>query len=164
LSSGSKQVPQDPEEAFQLALKRSLERLRRSDCLASEVQSLLQRNGFAQATVERVVADLQERRLLNDSKTINSLVASKTGKRAAGIEKMRHELRQRGAPEKLIENRLEEVTPESQTKGMRELLKARCKPTDSRAKGARLLLSRGFDEDAITSVLDEFFGVADFPE
>ena len=32
------------------------------------------------------------------------------------------------------------------------------KPTDPRAKGARLLLSRGFSEDEIAGALDEFFG------
>jgi len=145
-------------------LKRALERLRRSDALASEVQTSLERNGFEAAVVERVLVLLRERRLIDDTKTINSLVASKTGKRAAGIEKMRLELRQRGAPEELIDTRLAEVTPESQSAEMRALLVARCKPTDSRAKGARLLLSRGFDEDAVREAINEFFGSDDFSE
>lgn len=147
-----------------MALKRALERLSRSDVFESELRGSLTRNGFQAETVEKVLAALTSRRLLNDSKTINSLIAQRSGKRAAGIEKMRSELIAKGAPEELLEQRLAEVTSESQAEGMRELLRAKCKPGDVRAKGARLLLSRGFDEDVIGEVLNEFFGQEDFPE
>ena len=145
-------------------MKRALERLSRSDALESELQSALIRNGFKIETVEKVLVSLRQKKLISDSKTIHSLVAQQTGKRAAGIEKMRIELLARGAPEELVEQELAEVTPESQLEGMRSLLKAKCKPNDSRAKGARLLLSRGFEEDAIGVVLDEFFGTEDFSD
>jgi SOS response regulatory protein OraA/RecX len=135
-----------------------LERLRRSDALEAEIRASLERNGFESAIVERVVAYLRERRLINDIKTIDNLVVTKTGKRAAGIEKLRSELVRRGAPEELIEERLAQVSADSQAEGMRSVLAARFKQTDSRAKGARLLLSRGFSEDEIGSALDEFFG------
>jgi SOS response regulatory protein OraA/RecX len=124
----------------------------------------LERNGFHTETVEKVLAALRDRRLLNDPKTINSLVGQRTGKRAAGIEKMRTELIARGAPEELVEQRLSEVSSDSQINGMRAVLRSKCEPSEDRAKGARLLLSRGFDEDAINEVLDEFFGIEDFPE
>ena len=140
-----------------MALRRALERLRSSDVLEAEIRGSLVRNGFGPETVERVVASLQRQRLLNDTRTINSLVESRTGKRAAGIQKIRAELTKRGAPEDLIEERLAEVSTESQIDSMRALLAAKCKPTGSRAKGARLLLSRGFTEDEIERVLDEFF-------
>ena len=122
------------------------------------------RNGFKQETVEKVLATLREKRLVDDSKTIDRLVAQRTGKRAAGIEKIRHELLAKGGPEELVEQRLAEVSPESQREGMLALLNAKCKPTEGRAKGARFLLSRGFDEDAIAGVLDEFFGSEDFSD
>ncbi len=154
-------VPTDPEETFQLALKRSLERLRRSDALEAEIRSGLERNGFESAIVERVVAYLRERRLINDVKTIDNLLVTKTGKRAAGIEKLRSELTRRGAPQELIEERLSQVSADSQAEGMRSVLASRFKRTDPRAKGARLLLSRGFSEDEIGSALDEFFGRED---
>jgi SOS response regulatory protein OraA/RecX len=150
--------------AFQLALKRGLERLSRSETLEAELRGSLTRNGFLPETVEKVLAVLRDRRLINDTKTINNLVEQRTGKRAMGIEKMRFDLVAKGAPEDLVEQRLAVVTPESQRKGMLTLLKAKCKPGDARAKGSRLLLSRGFEEDAIGTVLDEFFGSADFPD
>lgn len=145
-------------------MKRALERLSRSDVLESELRGSLTRNGFRAETVEKVLVDLRARRLINDTKTINSLIAQRTGKRAAGIEKMRFELQAKGAPEELIEQSLSEITPESQIENMRALLRVKSKPGDGRAKAARLLLSRGFDEDAIGSVLDEFFGLEDFPD
>ena len=138
-----------------------MERLRRSDALEAEIRASLERNGFESAIVEKVVAYLRERRLINDTKPIDNLVATKTGKRAAGIEKLRSELTRRGAPEELIEERLAQVSADSQADGMRTVLAARFKRTDPRAKGARLLLSRGFSEDEIGSALDEFFGPED---
>jgi SOS response regulatory protein OraA/RecX len=140
-----------------------MERLRRSEALEAEVRAGLERNGFQAPTVERVVALLRERRLLNDTKTINSLVEAKSGKRAAGIEKLRFELTRKGAPEELIESRLAEITPDEQAESIRSLLRAKCKPTDSRAKVARLLLSRGFDEDSVCEAVNEFFGKEEFP-
>ena len=139
-----------------------MERLRRSDALEAEIRASLERNGFESAIVERVVAYLRERRLINDIKTIDNLVVTKTGKRAAGIEKLRSELVRRGAPEELIEERLAQVSADSQAEGMRSVLAARFTRTDPRVKGARLLLSRGFSEDEIGGALDEFFGREEF--
>lgn len=108
-----------------------------------------------------MVAYLFDRHLINDSKAIDNLVSMKSGKRAAGVERLRSELKRRGAPEELINKRLAQVTAESEADGMRAVLRAKCKPTDQRAKGARLLLSRGFPEDEIEAALDEFFGSQD---
>lgn len=132
--------------------------------LESELRGTLLRNGFPPEIVEKVLTSLREKELVNDSKTINNLITQKTGKRAEGIEKMRSELLARNAPEELVEKQLSAVSQESQREGMHQLLRTKCKPGDGRAKGARLLHSRGFDEDAIASVLDEFFGSQDFPE
>ena len=132
--------------------------------LESELESSLTRNGFSTATVKRVLAALRDKRIVDDPKTINNLIARRTGKRTVGIEKMRHELIAKGAPEELVEQGLAAVTMESQSDGMRALLAAKCKREDGRAKGARLLLSRGFDADVIETVLDEFFGSEEFPD
>jgi SOS response regulatory protein OraA/RecX len=80
-----------------------------------------------------------------------------TGRRAAGIEKLRAELERRGAPENIIEECLAELSPANQKQGMLDALSAKFRPTDDRAKGGRFLISRGFAEDDIESALDEFF-------
>jgi SOS response regulatory protein OraA/RecX len=80
-----------------------------------------------------------------------------TGKRAAGIEKLRAELERRGAPENIVEECLAELSPDDQKQGMLDALSAKFKPTDDRARAGRFLLSRGFAEDEIESALDDFF-------
>ena len=40
---------------------------------------------------------------------------------------------------------------------MLEALSSKFKPDGNRVKGARFLISRGFDEDEIEGALDEFF-------
>lgn len=80
-----------------------------------------------------------------------------TGKRAAGVEKLSAELKGRGAPEEVIEECLGSITADDQRRAMLDALSAKFKPTDDRARGARFLLGRGFDEDQIEGPLDEFF-------
>jgi SOS response regulatory protein OraA/RecX len=139
-----------------------LERLRRSDAFIEGLRASLEATGFEPGTVQRVLAHLSDRRLLNDQKTIDNLVEARTGKRAAGIEKLRSELKRKGAPEELVEQRLASVSPEAEREAMLALLRSRFESKDSRAKGARFLAGRGFVGDQIEGALDEFFGTPDF--
>jgi len=82
-----------------------------------------------------------------------------TGRRAAGVEKLRAELERRGAPENIIAECLADLSPANQKQGMLDALSAKFRPTDDRAKGGRFLISRGFSEDEIEGALDEFFQV-----
>lgn len=149
---------------FQDALPLALKRLQRSDAFEAEVAETLRKNGVEDSTVQEVIAHLKARRILDDKRTIENLVASRSGRRAVGVEKLRAELVRRGAPEELVDGCLAGIPAEEQLEGMLSALRARCKPTDSRAKGARLLLSRGFPEEGIESALDEFFGSERFPD
>jgi regulatory protein len=139
-----------------------LERLRRSDALTEELKASLERTGFEPGTVQRVLAHLSHRQLLNDQKTIDNLVEARTGKRAAGMEKLRSELRRKGAPEELVEQRLASVSAEAEREAMLALLRSRFESSDSRARAARFLAGRGFAEDQVEGALDEFFGTPDF--
>jgi SOS response regulatory protein OraA/RecX len=82
-----------------------------------------------------------------------------TGRRAAGIEKLRAELKSRGAPENIIEECLAEISPTDQREAMRQALSAKYKPTDDRARAGRFLIGRGFAEEDIESALNDFFRV-----
>lgn len=104
---------------------------------------------------------LARRRLVDDRRAADWFVETRTGKRALGPEAIRAELGKRGAPEEVIEDRLAAISPEERFQSMMQLLEGRCKPEDKRAKGGRLLLSRGFSEDEVESALDAFFGSAD---
>lgn len=117
----------------------------------------LESRGHGPETIDLVVGHLIRRKLIEDRRTTQNLVARMTGRRAAGIEKLRAELLRRGAPEEIIEECLSELSPADQRQSMLDALSAKFKPADDRARGARFLLSRGFAEDEIEGPLDEFF-------
>jgi len=80
-----------------------------------------------------------------------------SGRRAAGVDKLRAELNRRGAPEEIIDECLAQLSPTDQRRAMLDALSAKFKPTDNRVRGARFLLGRGFAEDEIEGALDDFF-------
>ncbi len=143
--------PSDYDSALAIALKK----LRLKDRYEAEVRAFL--NEFAPETVECVIRFLKDRRIIDDSKTTQTLIERNSGKRSVGIEKLRAELLERGAPEETIDAILgSDLSSESQR--MLDALSARFSPDVSRAKAARFLYSRGFPEESIEGVLDRFFG------
>ena len=142
----------DPQyrEALELALKK----IGSKDRFESEVQAFL--SDFPNDTSERVIAFLKDRRIINDTRTIQTLLERYSGKRSIGIEKLRAELLERGAPEETVEAVLVQFA-EGESQRMLDALSAKFKPSDSRAKAGRFLFSRGFSEDEIESALDRFF-------
>ncbi len=140
---------------FNTALALALRKLGQSDRFESEIRTLLK--AYDPGTVEEVVTHLKEKRLLNDNKTIQNLNERNTGRRAVGKEKLRAQLERRGAPEESIDAALAS-SEEGEPERMDEVLRSRFKPTDSRAKAARFLFSRGFPEESIESALERFFG------
>lgn len=111
--------------------------------------------------VDRVVAHLKQRKLLSDERAAETYVSFRTGKRALGDDRLRAEMLRKGADERLVEEKLASIDPNERFKDMLQLLSSRCKPSEGRAKGGRLLYSRGFSEDEIESALDSFFGTDD---
>lgn len=131
--------------------------LKVGDRFESEVRARLIALGHGSEDVLPVIEYLIRRKLIEDRRTTQSLVARMSGKRAAGAEKLRAELKRRGAPEEIIEECLAELSPAEQRQAMLDALSAKFKPTDDRVRGARFLLNRGFAEDEIEGPLDEFF-------
>lgn len=123
----------------------------------SEVRGRLESKGYGSEAIGVVIEHLIRRKLIDDRHTTQNLVARWSGRRAAGIEKLRAELERRGAPEEIIEGCLDSISPDDQRRQMLEALSAKFKPTDDRARGARFLLGRGFAEDDIEGPLDEYF-------
>lgn len=141
-----------------MCLEAALRMLSGKDRFVAEIQRELERKGFGAEDIEPVIRHLVRRKLVDDKRSTQNLVARMTGKRAAGIEKLRAELQRRGAPEDIIEECLGEVSPTDQAQAMIDALSAKFRPTDDRARGARFLLGRGFAEEEIEGPLDEFFG------
>ena len=108
--------------------------------------------------VDAALAWLTERRLLSDARAAEAIVRARAnGRRAESDARLRERLERRGASEEAISESLAEAPDEAAR--MREVLRARFRPeAGERAKAGRLLLSRGFEEEAIEGVLDRFFG------
>jgi regulatory protein len=153
-----RKVPAEPDEAYKAALDAALRRLARSDALVAEIHVALARSGYDDQTIHRVLAFLSEKRLIDDAKTIARFIESRQGGRALGRDAIRAQLLARGAPEDLVEEALDGLEATAWRDQMMALLRSRCKPSDGPEKGARLLLSRGFEPDEIESVLNAFFG------
>lgn len=142
-------------------LEAAIRFLSRRDRLSEEVRRHLVSKGVAAADVEEVVSYLQERKLLDDARTTQSLISRQSGKRAVGTERLRAELIELGAPENAIETELSGLDDSARAL---EALRGKFKSPVPRAKAARFLDGRGFGEEAIVSALDSFCGSEPFPE
>lgn len=150
------QLPENPRvcEALGYAMKRLAQR----DRLSSELSGELGAKGYGEAEVAEVLEFLTSRRLLDDEKTIQSLIERRTGRRAAGKEKIRAELQKLGVPEEKIEQNLSAVGDDDELERMRQALNSRSWPDGARPRAARFLMSRGFSEELLETALDRFFG------
>lgn len=139
------------------ALSHAMKRLAQRDRLSSEIQRELVAKGFDEVEIAQVLEFLARRRYLDDEKTIQSLIERRTGRRAAGKEKLRVELQKLGAPEEKIEESLASISDEDELNSMDQALRSRRWPAGSRPKAARFLLSRGFSEELLEPALDRHF-------
>src|SRR5471030_73987 len=82
---------------YKAALELALRKLKQKDRYEAEVRGFL--GEFDSNTVECVIRFLKDRRIIDDSKTTQNLIERQSGTRAVGLEKLRAELLERGAPE-----------------------------------------------------------------
>ncbi len=145
-----------PEDGlYREALELALRKLKTKDRFESEVRLFLAE--YPTQAVDHVITFLKERRIIDDTKTTIHLIERYSGKRAIGLEKLRAELLERGAPEETISVVLGEFLDEERQR-MQDALTAKFSPEHStRAQAARFLYSRGFDEEEIEGALDRFF-------
>lgn len=149
-------LPEDTRvrEALAHAMRSLVSRAR----LSSEIRSDLLRREYSEPEIEDVLSFLLRHRLLNDEKTIQSLIESKSGRGSMGKGKIHAELMRRGVPDEVIESALESRTDEVELEAIRKALQTKRWPPGSRNRAARFLLSRGFDVDLIETSLNGFFG------
>jgi len=140
---------------YREALDLALRKLKSKDRFEAEVRLFL--SEYPASVQERVIRFLKDRRIIDDTKTTLNLIERYSGKRSVGLEKLRAELQQRGAPEETIDAALNSSSGDERNK-MLEALAAKFSPADGiRAKAARFLFSRGFPEEEIEGALDRFF-------
>jgi SOS response regulatory protein OraA/RecX len=143
------------DELYRAALDVALKKIKTKDRFEAEVRLFLAE--FPTTVSDRAISFLKDRRIIDDTKTTSSLIERYSGKRAIGLEKLRAELQERGAPEETINAVLGELLLEERQR-MNDALTAKFSPeSGSRAKAARFLYSRGFSEEEIEGALDRFF-------
>jgi regulatory protein len=138
------------------ALSLALAKVAQSDKLAAEIESLLSGRGYDGETISAVLELMHKRRVLDDRRTIINTLERYSGRRAQGLEKIRAELIERGAPEDIVDEVLAGSAPDERVRAV-HLLRSRSFAAGDAAKAGRFLLSRGFDEDLVHSVVEEHF-------
>jgi SOS response regulatory protein OraA/RecX len=139
---------------FSRPLKSALAFLARRDRFIAEVQEYLIGAGYDEPATESVVQFLVEQKLINEITTVESHIARNSGKRAVGIERLRTELRELGAPQDIVDAILT-THGQSEIERATEALRAHYRSGSDQARAGRFLYSRGFDESVIDAVLDQ---------
>lgn len=135
----------------------------------SELEQRLQKKGYPQTVVERVLARMGEIGLLDDSKFADAFVASKISSRPVGKRMLEHGLREKGVGKEIAHEAVSRISDEetqlhlalraAETK-MRSL--RRFAPDKRREKLIAFLARRGFDWWVIRKVTGKIFkGEAD---
>ena len=118
-------------------------------------------DGFEQAndhsgltSLDALLDDLTERGWLSDARAVSQLLHAKRSR--FGLQRITHDLRQKGIAEELIIAVLPELQDSEQTAARevwRKKFGARPQDEKEKAKQVRFLQSRGFSLDAILKVL-----------
>jgi SOS response regulatory protein OraA/RecX len=154
-------LPESPRARDALAY--ALERLASRDRFEAEIRAELTVREYSELEIAEVLSYLLRRRLLDDRKTIQSLIERNTGRRSVGKGKLSAELLRRGAPEDAVDEELSRRTDEEEFESMRLALESKRWRSGDRVRAARFLISRGFEEELVESALDRFLGPEELP-
>ena len=136
-------------------LETALAELARRDLSLAELHNLLARKGFLPAETEEALAQILNWNLASDERAATARLDRRTGRNARGDAALLNELLEKGIPEALAQRlvaRRSEETPERDR--AIALLKTKYPRGAERAKAARFLASRGFDEETIETALE----------
>jgi regulatory protein len=139
--------------AKQLAVKW----LAASDKTEAELRTRLQKRGYPEAEITSALRDLAQGRWLDDQRVLEREIEQSIAHPGIGREKTRATLLKRGLDEEIVENSLIAWSEEDETAKAAAFLEARLKPEDAPARAARMLVSRGFSEEAVRSALERRF-------
>jgi regulatory protein len=151
--------PLAPGDPLAEALSIATAWLARRDHCCAELAARLERRGLQQALIEQVLAELCERRYLDDERYAREFVRAHAG-RGQGPLRIRYELVGAGVPAALSEAALQHQAAEQGSWGLvarrvrqRRFGEALPEERTERARQARFLQSRGFSTDHIRMAL-----------
>jgi SOS response regulatory protein OraA/RecX len=140
------------DEEFNKALVIALKAIAASDKLVAEVAKKLAAREVPAEIVDRVLEHLTRKKILDDDRVVQHYISA--SRVHDGNDKLKQKLLARGAPEEII-NRYVEVAADEPTRA-REALQKHFKSPVPVPKAARFLASRGFAEETIEQVVEEW--------
>jgi regulatory protein len=137
------------------ALACAIEFLKTRDRSRAEVEAKLAAKGFPNAEIEAVLDRLEYRKIIEDERIAQGIASSDAG---IGPGRMRAKMAKLGLDESTVDSALVHFDDETQLTQMRQLITKRKFTVSDRAKAARFLNSRGFDEELVMLAIEREFG------
>lgn len=144
-------------DGYKDALAAALTFLKPRDRFEVEIRRELKAKGFDD-WADQVCEHLSRRRMIDDRRVAEALVASYCGRKARGSIAVRNKLEERGAPQEVIAAVMEGI---DSADGAAQLAIARRANGASLAQAGRFLVGRGFSEDEVESALQVAYGEQD---
>ncbi|MCX7661665.1 MAG: RecX family transcriptional regulator [Candidatus Omnitrophica bacterium] len=128
----------------------------------SEIYRRLKEKGFSEEIIKEIIAYLKEKKFLNDLEFCKEWINSKINKKF-GLERIKHELKQKGIETKIIEKEIERIKEEyPEDKIISEIIKDRLKriknlnPKKLKTKLFGYLVRRGFKIENVQDLLNQY--------
>ena len=143
--------------SYQKAMRAALRLLRYRDRTAVEIREKLAQKGFGEPETELALVTLQNSGYVDDSRVADRAAEIALTDRPSGRLRLEHELRSRGTSEDEIERVIAEFDGPDEADRAETLLRRRMKPEDTPQKSASFLARKGFDEDAVQTVIERVY-------
>lgn len=149
--------PADPSDVSQ-ALERASGYLARRPLLVEELRARLLRTGFTEDATSRAVEQLQQWGYLDDEKVLEARAERAARPKDRGVLRLASVLHESGVSEDdALSKAAVHLPPEVERERVRYFLEQRFADRQNPGKAARMLASRGFSEEVITSEIEAFF-------
>lgn len=138
------------------ALKLCLKWLRAGELTEAELRQKLEAKKLPESEISSALDYVQRKKWQSDER-----VAERTKElgdlKLHGKAKIESRLKQRGLDDEVVSEILADIGEEDEMAKAEKLLSSRLKEGSTPAQAARILASRGFDEEVIRSVLESHF-------
>lgn len=146
---------QREQSEYEEALKSAETWLARRDYSEHELKEKLKALGSTADTLDAVIHHLKARGVVDDLNLANRLVEKSAGSK--GKRRIRLELERRGIPGEALNPALNALSDELELDQAKRLLKERFAGSSDAGRAARLLSSRGFEEEVVKAAIERHF-------
>ncbi len=138
------------------SLRLCIKWLRSGDLTEAELRKRLLAKNRPDEEIESALEAVKSRKWQSDERVIER-VKETSAQRLEGRAKIESRLAKKGLEEEEVQEAVSGLDEDSEREKARACLRQKLKGGESPAKAARILASRGFEEEAIRGVLEEFF-------